>query len=135
MTVAQITARKDTSANWATANPILAAGELGFDTTVKRLKMGDGLTSWGSLGWATMATDEVAAVLAASESINAGIDTTDGAFATVLANPESESSTELNAAFVRFVDQNGAPLPAGSLTTIHVNTTTGDIDDITFEGV
>lgn len=100
MTVAQITARKDTSANWAAANPILAAGELGFDTTVKRLKMGDGLTSWGALGWATMATDEVAAVLAASESINAGIDTTDGAFAAVLANPASASSTELSAAIV-----------------------------------
>ena len=43
--------------------------------------------------------------------------------------------TEANAAnaFVRFVDQNGDPLPPGSLTTIHVNTVTGEIDDITFE--
>jgi hypothetical protein len=40
----------------------------------------------------------------------------------------------LSATFVRFVDQNGDPLPAGSITTIHVNTTTGEIDDITFEG-
>ena len=46
MTVAQITARKDTSVNWATANPILAAGEPGFDTTLKRLKIGDGVSSW-----------------------------------------------------------------------------------------
>ncbi|QRZ05879.1 hypothetical protein [Mycolicibacterium austroafricanum] len=36
--------------------------------------------------------------------------------------------------YVRFVDQNGDPLPVGSLTTIHVNTLTGEIDDITFEG-
>ena len=42
-------------------------------------------------------------------------------------------SPELGAAYVRFVDQNGDPLPPGSLTTIHVNTVTGDIDDITFE--
>jgi len=40
-----------------------------------------------------------------------------------------------NATYVRFVDQNGDPLPAGSVTTIHVNTVSGDIDDITFEGV
>lgn len=40
-----------------------------------------------------------------------------------------------DANYVRFVDQNGAPLPAGSITTIHVNTVTGDIDDITFEEV
>lgn len=37
--------------------------------------------------------------------------------------------------FVRFVDQDGDPLPAGSTVTIRVNTTTGDIDDITFEEV
>ena len=41
--------------------------------------------------------------------------------------------TNLSATYVRFVDQNGDPLPPGSLTTIHVNTTTGQIDDITFE--
>lgn len=45
------------------------------------------------------------------------------------------SEAELNATYVRFVDQNGDPLPAGSITTIHVNTMTGDIDDITFEEV
>jgi hypothetical protein len=42
-------------------------------------------------------------------------------------------SDELAAAFVRFVDQNGDPLPPGSVTTIVVNTTNGEIDDIVFE--
>ncbi|WP_415395211.1 hypothetical protein ACMTN4_07525 [Rhodococcus globerulus] len=37
--------------------------------------------------------------------------------------------------YVRFVDQNGDPLPDGAVTTIHVNTTNGGIDDITFEGI
>ncbi len=36
--------------------------------------------------------------------------------------------------YVRFVDQNGDPLSGPATTTIHVNTTTGEIDDITFEG-
>ena len=43
------------------------------------------------------------------------------------------SNEELASAYVRFVDQNGDPLPPGSLTTIHVNTITGEVDDITFE--
>ena len=43
------------------------------------------------------------------------------------------SPDELSATFVRFLDENGDPLPPGSLVTITVNTTTGDIDDITFE--
>lgn len=42
--------RRDTAANWASANPILAAGEWGFDTTNNISKMGDGVTAWSSLG-------------------------------------------------------------------------------------
>lgn len=41
--------RRDTAANWASANPVLASGELGFDTTNKILKIGDGSTAWNSL--------------------------------------------------------------------------------------
>ncbi|MHD0301817.1 hypothetical protein [Rhodococcus erythropolis] len=52
-----------------------------------------------------------------------------------LVSAGTETRTALDATFVRFVDQNGDPLPDGAVTTIHVNTATGDIDDITFEGV
>lgn len=41
--------RLDTSANWTSANPVLLAGEIGLDTTVGRVKIGDGTTAWNSL--------------------------------------------------------------------------------------
>ena len=41
--------RRDTAANWTTANPILADGELGFEKDTKCYKMGDGVTSWNDL--------------------------------------------------------------------------------------
>ena len=44
--------RRDTSANWAAWNPILRAGEHGYDTTLKREKVGDGVTVWLNLDWA-----------------------------------------------------------------------------------
>lgn len=47
----QIQLRADTSANWASANTVLAQGEPGLDTTLKRIKLGDGVTAWNSLGW------------------------------------------------------------------------------------
>lgn len=47
----------------------------------------------------------------------------------------TETKAVLDGTYVRFVDQNGNPLPDGAVTTIHVNTATGDIDDITFEEV
>jgi hypothetical protein len=51
----KIQLRRDTASNWATAQtaagatPILAAGEVGFDTTNNKFKIGDGVTLWGSL--------------------------------------------------------------------------------------
>jgi microcystin-dependent protein len=42
--------RSDTSANWATANPILALGEMGYATDTKDLRIGDGVTAWNSSG-------------------------------------------------------------------------------------
>ena len=43
--------RLDTAANWKSKNPILAAGEIGYDTTNKITKIGDGSTRWNDLGY------------------------------------------------------------------------------------
>lgn len=48
---AKIIIRKDTATNWTNKNPVLAVGELGYDQTNKRLKIGDGSTSWNSLDY------------------------------------------------------------------------------------
>lgn len=51
----KIQLRRDTAANWVTAQtnagatPILAAGEIGFETNTGKFKIGDGTTLWGSL--------------------------------------------------------------------------------------
>lgn len=47
--VTKLVFRKDSSANWAANNPVLALGEPGFDTTNQILKVGDGVTPWNSL--------------------------------------------------------------------------------------
>jgi hypothetical protein len=52
----QIQIRRDTAANWTSTNPILAAGEIGYETDTKKLKIGDGSTAWTSLGY-TMANN------------------------------------------------------------------------------
>jgi len=41
--------RRGTAAEWSSANPVLAEGEMGFDTTNNILKIGDGVTAWNSL--------------------------------------------------------------------------------------
>lgn len=53
--IAQINMRKGTSTEWAAASPvILLAGESGYDTTLKRYKVGDGETEWDNLEWNTL---------------------------------------------------------------------------------
>lgn len=46
---ARIQLRRDTAANWASVNPVLAQGEQGHETDTGRLKIGDGATAWNAL--------------------------------------------------------------------------------------
>ena len=49
--VTRIQVRRDTANNWTNVNPILASGELGYETDTAKLKIGDGTTSWKSLDY------------------------------------------------------------------------------------
>jgi len=46
---AKLLIRRDTGLNWAQKNPILSCGEIGFDTTQNRHKIGDGIRHWNEL--------------------------------------------------------------------------------------
>ena len=45
--------RRDTAANWTSANPTLLAGEIGIESDTNKIKLGTGSTSWTSLGYTT----------------------------------------------------------------------------------
>lgn len=45
--------RRGTSALWASSDPVGAAGELGEDTDLGRLKLMDGVKTWSALPWLT----------------------------------------------------------------------------------
>jgi len=51
---AVIQIKRGTASSWTSANTILAAGEIGFETDTKKFKVGDGSTAWTSLGYAGM---------------------------------------------------------------------------------
>ena len=44
-----IQTRRDDAADWATANPVLALGEIGIETDTDKAKYGDGFTLWNDL--------------------------------------------------------------------------------------
>lgn len=50
MSFIRIRLRRDTAANWTTANPVLLEGEIAIETgNPPRWKVGDGVTAWGTL--------------------------------------------------------------------------------------
>ena len=50
----QIQLRRDTAANWTSANPTLAAGEFAIETDTDKYKIGDGSTAWTSLSYSSL---------------------------------------------------------------------------------
>ena len=52
----RIQMRRGTSSEWNDADPILNEGELGYNSTLAQLKIGDGSTIWSELTY--LATDE-----------------------------------------------------------------------------
>jgi hypothetical protein len=53
----QIQIRRDTTANWASNNPVLAQGEIGLNLDLNLIKIGDGVSSWNSLQYYSNLTD------------------------------------------------------------------------------
>jgi hypothetical protein len=53
--------RRDTAANWTSANPILAQGELGAETNTSKIKIGNGSSAWNALSYLIDAGDYLTA--------------------------------------------------------------------------
>lgn len=45
--------RRDTEANWSSANPVLSSGELAWESDTNKMKIGDGSTAYNSLAYFT----------------------------------------------------------------------------------
>jgi hypothetical protein len=46
--------RRDTAANWALGNPVLADGEEGYERDTGKRKVGDGATAWNALPYVSL---------------------------------------------------------------------------------
>lgn len=90
--------RRGTAAAWASANPVLASGEPGYETDTGKEKRGDGTTAWNALAYFTsapaltwVATKAAAYAAVAGEAVPA--DTTLGSFAVTLPTGSAVGST------------------------------------------
>ena len=62
--------RRGTAQQWTTANPILAAGEIGFESGTNKFKIGDGVNTWSALTYYASAAEIAALVDGAPDLLN-----------------------------------------------------------------
>jgi hypothetical protein len=60
---AVIQVKRGTASAWTSANTVLTAGEIGFESDTKKMKVGDGSTAWTSLAY-TGTDGDITAVVA-----------------------------------------------------------------------
>jgi len=51
--------RRGTTAQWASSTKVLQVGELGIDTTLNKIKAGNGLSLWPALPWLTITSGDL----------------------------------------------------------------------------
>jgi hypothetical protein len=101
-----INQRRDTAANWASANPVLQEGEVGWDTTNKRSKLGDGIFPWNDLdytnpaGVTTVNGRDGDVVLTAADVDLGAVDNTDDNSKPVSGPQQAALDTKVDAAYV-----------------------------------
>jgi hypothetical protein len=129
--------RRGTATEWTNANPVLFAGEIGFETDTKLIKVGDGSTSWTSLSYSTVspsslveqAQDAVDTALTAGTGITKSYN--DNAN-TISISIGQDVGTSSNVTF-NDVSVSGDLTVGGSLTvsgtTTSINTTNLEIED------
>lgn len=54
--------RRGTASQWTSANPVLAAGEIGLETDTLRTKYGNGTSAWTALNYSVADASGVASV-------------------------------------------------------------------------
>lgn len=63
--------RRGTATQWTTANPVLAAGEIGFEIDTYKFKIGDGINQWDDLDYFGASDDVLASIInAAPETLD-----------------------------------------------------------------
>ena len=134
--------RRGTAAQWTAANPILAAGEIGFETDTNKFKMGNGSSAWSALQYFANAAELAAIIDGAPDLLNtlnelAEAIGEDPTFFTTVANNLSAhaadttsvhgiANTALLATQQNVDDKIASALdPVTSSATAHVNDTTG----------
>jgi hypothetical protein len=98
--------RRGTSTQWANSTNALAQGEMGYDLTLKKYKIGDGTSLWSSLQWATVLGGD----LVGASGINITYSDVSGTATVSVSGITSSQVTDFNTSVSGLVNGIYAPL-------------------------
>ena len=113
--------RRGTATQWTTANPTLAAGEIGFETDTGKFKIGDGTSTWSALSYFMDMSD--AGIQTAIDTAIANL--VDGAPELLNTLNELAASIGDNPDFITTINNN-----IGDAVTLAVNLSNTYTDDV-----
>ena len=133
---ATIKLRRDTAANWAAANPVLALAEPGLEIDTNSIKYGNGVTAWNSLPYASVPLNAVSEsiVPAGNEAVDLGADEQRFGELYLSGNSIYLGNVVLSASGSTFL-VNGEPLPDLSQAMINRGADANNWNNITTMGV
>lgn len=134
--------RRGTAAQWTAANPILAAGEIGFETDTSKFKMGNGSSAWSALTYFANAAELAAIIDGAPAVLNtlnelAAAIGDDPAFITTLNTAVGDVDESLTLHTTATTSVHGVADMADLATKGYVDTAVGnaEVDQSTLAGV
>lgn len=71
----QIQLRNDTAANWTSANPTLARGEIGVEIDTNKMKIGTGSATWNVLPYTGVDSEELIPLVSYTHTQGSSSDT------------------------------------------------------------
>jgi Major tropism determinant N-terminal domain len=77
--------KRGTSSNWTTQDPVLAVGEIGYETNTGKFKIGDGTTAWSGLSYFSTSAGGSGTVTSVDMSVPTGL--------SISGNPVTTSGT------------------------------------------
>jgi hypothetical protein len=139
----QIQYRNDTAANWTSANPTLLAGEIGYETNTKLMKIGDGTTAWVSLAYFpsnTAITSGTISGVTINNSVIGGTTPAAGTFTTLnsttgAVNATIGATTPTTGAFTKITTSAGTTTVQPILMTSGTNLTSATAGSVEYDGV
>jgi hypothetical protein len=117
--------RRDTAANWTSANPTLAEGELAIETDTEQFKIGNGSDAWNDLIYAGIQGDTGAAGADGRTILSGAVDPTtegaDGDFyintaSSTLFGPKASGTWPAGVALIGADGADGIGVPVGGTT-------------------